>query len=700
MSFGFSIGDVSLLTQVAWNVTQNSRKACGEHDELTQEVSTLHVVLKRLQHEITKPESPINKPADTSREEIEFLAGGCHRVLMILDQIWEKYNALSETERSGRKLWQKIKFGNGQMADLADLRSKVVFYTSAISLFLNMISIGTMGSVEKQMNDAGGDLKEIKQAVNGITAHLVAKDRSEGSVLTAYPDDDRIFWKELRRELIENGFSSFVIKKHRHLIKAYIGELGARGLLDDAEPQVMSGPSARSHFNLADMSHLTTSSDAGSADSQSDITLATEKRIPDIEISIEIDADSPLAPEVQSNTEFPSILDSRSDIESKIQLTQEDIVDAQDPALAAHIKRPRQLKCRETLPIERPNTQHSTTPSYASTQTVYAEKSTGQLGDGSAPNLEGDSAKVEVAVQATNPTHEDNSSLQGTTYPSSPAELISCVSGVWYNEYLLASQYPNIGPSLGTKTTLRTLLLMLNAVDLEAIGWSNELKACRTALIKHINIRLSAVERRSQILRKHHICRPRCFCKLDTSDNAKSIIDADKFCRKLIELSRETYHDESLKSPSPRLSGLRRLEVSEALHRIWHDHYDRVAPLCLGWAKLWGRRIWEQGRFQKLLPMNAECMKLIISMRKNKQHLETLDLDGDVELTARRQQLMEDTKLMVSSMRIFKSDNRWRWESSGISVKRRGKRVCIDISWVNCTIVSSTGAKCGVCSAS
>lgn len=85
--------------------------------------------------------------------------------------------------------------------------------------------------------------------------------------------------RELRRELIENGISSFVIKKHRHLIKAYIGELGARGLLDDAEPQVMSRPSARSHFNLADMSHLTTSSDAGSADSQSDITLATERSV-------------------------------------------------------------------------------------------------------------------------------------------------------------------------------------------------------------------------------------------------------------------------------------------------------------------------------------------------------------------------------------------------------------------------------------
>ena len=34
--------------------------------------------------------------------------------------------------------------------------------------------------------------------------------------------------------------------------------------------------------------------------------------------------------------------------------------------------------------------------------------------------------------------------------------------------------------------------------------------------------------------------------------------------------------------------------------------------------------------------MNVELLKLIGSMRENKGHLETLHLDGDVELTARR----------------------------------------------------------------
>ena len=129
MSFGYSINDVISLTQIAWNVVQNARQACGEHEELTREVSSLHVVLKRLQYEVAKPENPVNKPGDSYWKELEFIASGCHGVLKVLDQILKKYNALSEAERSGRKLWQKIKFGNRQMADLADYRSKVVYYT-------------------------------------------------------------------------------------------------------------------------------------------------------------------------------------------------------------------------------------------------------------------------------------------------------------------------------------------------------------------------------------------------------------------------------------------------------------------------------------------------------------------------------------------------------------------------------------------
>ena len=230
MSFGYSVSDAVLLTQLAWKIVQNTRKACGEHDELTQEALGLHMVLRRLEQEISKPESPLNRSGDTYKEEIEIIIRGCSKVLRVLDTMLEKYNRLSEEERSWRKLWQKIRFGNGEIADLHDLRSKMVTNTSALSLILNMASLGSLGRIEKQME---GDLKEIKIAVHGTAARLIAKSNDEGSVLTSYSNDDKSVWKEFRRDLCRDGFSSSDLKRHRALIMAYIKELGDRGLFDD-----------------------------------------------------------------------------------------------------------------------------------------------------------------------------------------------------------------------------------------------------------------------------------------------------------------------------------------------------------------------------------------------------------------------------------------------------------------------------------
>ena len=232
VSFGFSLSDAVLLTQLAWKTVQNARRACGEHDELTHEVSSLHIVLRRLESEIRIPESPLNQSDGSYSEELEVIISGCKKVLNVLDSILKKYNSLSEEERSVKKIWQRIRFGNGQVADLGDQREKLTYYTTLLNMLLNMASAGSTGRVEKKMDTAGNDLKDLKVAVNGITAHLVSQSHHEGSALTAYADDDRAVWKEFRRELLRDGFSSSVLRKHKTTIKAYITELGNRGLLD------------------------------------------------------------------------------------------------------------------------------------------------------------------------------------------------------------------------------------------------------------------------------------------------------------------------------------------------------------------------------------------------------------------------------------------------------------------------------------
>ena len=234
MSFGSSIGDAVLLTQLAWRTVQNCRKACGEYDALTLEATSLHTLLQRLESELQNPDGPISRDTNDVQTELSSILQGCEKNLRVLDRVLEKYNALSETERSGRKLWQRIKFGNGQIADMADIRGRNTFYISAISLFLNMLNLGSAGRVEHEMTQAGGELRDIRLAVNGITAYLMTGGR-EGSVLTEYANDERAVWKQFRRELIADGFTSSTIRKHKQVIMAYVKELGSRGLLDETD---------------------------------------------------------------------------------------------------------------------------------------------------------------------------------------------------------------------------------------------------------------------------------------------------------------------------------------------------------------------------------------------------------------------------------------------------------------------------------
>ena len=250
MSFGWSGGDVFLLTQLAWHTLQNSRKACGEYDELTRETLRLHAVLQRLEQEVAKPGSLINRPGESSKEQLERIATDCEVVLKQVDKIVSAYATLSDDKRSVRKIWQRVRFGNGQMADLGDLRSKLTLYTTEMVFYLNLVSMSTVGRIEHRMLRDGGVLRDIKIAVEKTTAHTVlCGGNREGSVLTKYTDDDTGFWKGLRRDLIKDGQPSRAINKHKHLIKKYIKELGDRGILDDHSSQAFNQQEYGIHAN-------------------------------------------------------------------------------------------------------------------------------------------------------------------------------------------------------------------------------------------------------------------------------------------------------------------------------------------------------------------------------------------------------------------------------------------------------------------
>lgn len=234
MSFGYSVGDGILLMQLAWNTLQNTKKACGEHDELTREVASLYKVLQRLQKELSNPVSLLNRADEDRREEMDEHTRGCEQVLRLRDSITTKYNKLPDNEKSAKRLWQKVKFGNEEVKSLADIRLKLAAHTSAIIMSLNLCSLGSQGRIEKQLNSLGGDMEGIRKKIDRIAANMTAKS-GDGSVWTSYTNDDKDFWRQLRRELMQQGYRYSSLSKNKRLLKAYVEELGQRGVFDEVE---------------------------------------------------------------------------------------------------------------------------------------------------------------------------------------------------------------------------------------------------------------------------------------------------------------------------------------------------------------------------------------------------------------------------------------------------------------------------------
>jgi hypothetical protein len=164
----------------------------------------------------------------------------------------EKYNAPSEEKKSVTRLGERIRFGNGEMQDLSAIRLQLSTHTNTVTLFLNLFSIGSQGNVER-MSTQGGELRKIRDDVNWIAATLQARSKREGSILTSYTNDDKSFWKELRRELFKKGCSSKVLKRHKTTIKNYVFELGATGALDELphdEPELSPEVTAGAEITL------------------------------------------------------------------------------------------------------------------------------------------------------------------------------------------------------------------------------------------------------------------------------------------------------------------------------------------------------------------------------------------------------------------------------------------------------------------
>ena len=153
---------------------------------------------------------------------MEAFLSGCKKDLLLLEKLLEKYNALGAESGGFKKLRHKVRFGNGKMADLPVLRAKITYYNSILHTQLQLVALQSANRVEQHLQNAGGELDEIKKAVERLNLQLV---KGNDSPLTPFLDNDVALWKAFRRELLKAGCSSSMLHKHSDRIRNYCQSL-------------------------------------------------------------------------------------------------------------------------------------------------------------------------------------------------------------------------------------------------------------------------------------------------------------------------------------------------------------------------------------------------------------------------------------------------------------------------------------------
>ena len=112
------MGDFAVLGQLAWKIYKTCKDAPESFQNLSQEVSSLHIVLKELE------EIYSDAPLSTAQQSrLETVGDGCRAVLEDLQGILDRYNSLgTKTKRT----WDRLGWGS---KDVSELRSRLISNT-------------------------------------------------------------------------------------------------------------------------------------------------------------------------------------------------------------------------------------------------------------------------------------------------------------------------------------------------------------------------------------------------------------------------------------------------------------------------------------------------------------------------------------------------------------------------------------------
>ena len=219
MSFGLSAGDFFTLGSLAWNLYKECKSASAEFREIQNEVISLRTAIQELQDEAENHDSILNRAGPGRKGELNNIMHNCTEVLRELQQLLARYKSLGTNQK---RTWDRLKFGS---EGVQQVRDKLMFHTSALTLFLTSLGTGSLGRIEKKLDDLAAEIR----AGHHEPSLLSVGDEGDS------PGNQDCVWRLLTEELSEE-FTREEVELYKDEIKSYIRKLVGRGDLEEITP--------------------------------------------------------------------------------------------------------------------------------------------------------------------------------------------------------------------------------------------------------------------------------------------------------------------------------------------------------------------------------------------------------------------------------------------------------------------------------
>ncbi|KAL1880019.1 hypothetical protein Daus18300_001382 [Diaporthe australafricana] len=245
-----SVSYISDVAATARNLYRRAKISGPEFADIATGVRPLHSVLKHLRAEAEDPDSLLNADGYESSiyaRQLTPIVEDTDFTLKQLDTILEKYGSYpsdSENPENGRR--DRANSSAKRMEDrerdmVALIRTKLANQKTNIDIFLDTVQLHNPTRQHRPVDLEHADdqqMNKIKDKVDVVAARLFqrrAMALASGDV--AHESEDQM-WQQFWAELVKEGFSSDVLRKHKEVLRAYIRELDSNGYLDDKPPSM------------------------------------------------------------------------------------------------------------------------------------------------------------------------------------------------------------------------------------------------------------------------------------------------------------------------------------------------------------------------------------------------------------------------------------------------------------------------------